>query len=84
MPTVTEFKAKCLAYISEVERTGKSITITKRGKVVAKLGRADVDDKSERARIRKSLEGSVQILGDIVGPIIDPDDWHALNGKSLF
>jgi len=79
MPTVSEFKAKCLAYISEVERTGTSITITKRGKVVAKLGRAD-DDKREMARIRKSLKGSATIKGDMVGPIIDINDWHPERG----
>ena len=32
-----EFKAKCLRILDEVERTGESVTITKRGRVVGEL-----------------------------------------------
>lgn len=35
--TATEFKAKCLALIDEVNKKGGSVTITKRGKIVAEL-----------------------------------------------
>jgi prevent-host-death family protein len=35
-----EFKAKCLALLDEVAETGETIEITKRGKVVARLGPA--------------------------------------------
>lgn len=34
---VTEFKAKCLSLLNEVERTGKTLTITRRGRAVAKV-----------------------------------------------
>jgi len=33
----TEFKARCLAALDEVARTGEEVTITKRGKAVARL-----------------------------------------------
>jgi prevent-host-death family protein len=33
----TEFKAKCLGLLDEVNATGESVTITKRGKPVATL-----------------------------------------------
>ena len=33
----TEFKAKCLRILDEVERTGVPVTITKRGRVVGEL-----------------------------------------------
>ena len=34
----TEFKAKCLALLDEIDRNGSVITITKRGRAVANLG----------------------------------------------
>ena len=33
--TATEFKAKCLALLDEVNESGETLTITKRGKAVA-------------------------------------------------
>ena len=38
----TEFKAKCLAYLDQVEQTHASITLTKHGRAVAKL--VPIDD----------------------------------------
>ena len=35
--TVTEFKHHCLKIIRRVEETGRSVAITRRGKVVARL-----------------------------------------------
>jgi len=35
--SVTEFKHRCLAVIRSVEKTGKPVAITRRGKVVAQL-----------------------------------------------
>jgi prevent-host-death family protein len=48
---VTEFKAKCLACLAEVEETGERITITKRGKPVAVVGPA----KRKGFRIRRGV-----------------------------
>ncbi len=36
--SATEFKAKCLALLDEVHAHGGTVTITKRGKPVARLG----------------------------------------------
>jgi prevent-host-death family protein len=41
--SVTEFKLRCLEIIRRVERTGKPVTITRRGKVVARLDAASGD-----------------------------------------
>ena len=35
--SVTEFKQRCLEIIRHVEKSGKSVAITRRGKVVARL-----------------------------------------------
>ncbi|HXP84080.1 MAG TPA: hypothetical protein VN841_05135 [Bryobacteraceae bacterium] len=37
---VTEFKAKCLAYLADVGEHGGTITITKRGRALATVGAA--------------------------------------------
>jgi prevent-host-death family protein len=60
-----EFKARCLGIMDDVQRTHRAVTITKRGKPVAKL--VPVDDIVEP--IFGSLKGHVQINGDIVGPM---------------
>jgi antitoxin (DNA-binding transcriptional repressor) of toxin-antitoxin stability system len=46
--SVTEFKHQCLKIIRSVETTGKTVAITRRGKVVARLsspGRAAVPSR---------------------------------------
>jgi prevent-host-death family protein len=62
-----EFKTHCLALLDEVAETGREIIVTKRGKPVAKLTPIEPP---------KSLKGSVTILGDIIGPAFDDDDWE--------
>ena len=38
--TVTEFKAKCLSLLDDIGQHGGTITITKRGRPLATVGRA--------------------------------------------
>lgn len=71
--TATEFKAKCLALIDRVQRRGDSITITKRGKVVAKL----VAARDTGGRPWMQLRGQVTWHGDPLAPAVDPDDVDA-------
>jgi len=62
----SEFKAKCLALMDEVARTGRTIVVTKNGRPVAEL-------RPHRPPRAKSLiglhKGQTKILGDIVSPI---------------
>jgi antitoxin (DNA-binding transcriptional repressor) of toxin-antitoxin stability system len=71
--TATEFKAKCLQILDEVNRTGEVVTITKRGKVVAEL-RAPYGVKTFAGP--GSAIGQMNILGDILEPI--DVEWEAL------
>jgi prevent-host-death family protein len=64
--SATEFKAKCLACLSEIEQEGGSITITKRGRPVAVVGPV------KRVPL-KSPKGSWAKKGRIVGDIINTD-----------
>jgi prevent-host-death family protein len=75
--SASEFKAKCLACLSEIEQSGETITITRRGRPVAVLGPA-------KQPIRKSPGNSwahkCQIVGDIVNA--DTSDlWEVTRQK---
>ncbi len=70
----SEFKAKCLALLDEVARTGETIVITKHGEPVAKL----VPHRPPRAKSLIGLhKGQIKIHGDIISPI-GQDLWEAL------
>lgn len=73
-----EFKAKCLAIIDEVNKSGREVIITKRGKATAKLVPFDRDEKEP---FLGRLKGIVKIVGDpddLVKPIIPLEDWDML------
>lgn len=61
--TATDFKAKCLALLDEVNEHGEAVTITKRGKPVAVLQPVK---RSRRKTTRGMFKGKIEILGDIV------------------
>jgi prevent-host-death family protein len=69
-----EFKAKCLALIDQVRERGEPITITKRGRVVARL--VPADDENDRPWVR--VRGSARWTGDPLAPAIDEADVNAL------
>jgi prevent-host-death family protein len=69
-----EFKAKCLAVLDDVDRTGEPVTILKRGRPVARLIAAT---RSPRRYPQDDLVGSVEILGDIDGPVLSATTWAA-------
>jgi len=59
--SATDFKAKCLALLDEVNESGGSVTITKRGKPVAVLQPvAKAPFKSSRG----IFEGQLEIVGE--------------------
>jgi prevent-host-death family protein len=72
---ISEFKAKCLAVLDEVQKTKQPILVTRRGKALAEVG--PPSPKNDRSWIG-SMKGRMEILGDIVSPASDPDDWEVL------
>lgn len=62
--TATEFKAKCLQILDQIQLTGEVLQITKHGKVVAEL-RAPEPDKAYGPGFAK---GEFRIVGDIMAP----------------
>jgi prevent-host-death family protein len=72
---ISEFKAKCLALLDEVQKTKQPILVTRRGHPLAEVG--PPIPKENRVWIG-SMKGMSKILGDIVSPATDEDDWEVL------
>lgn len=68
-----EFKARCLALMDEVQRSGAEYVVTKRGVPVARL----VPARFERRPLLGSMRGTVTTKGDLVAPLDEP--WTALD-----
>lgn len=64
----TEFKARCLALLDEVDSEG--IVITKRGKPVAKL----VPVQEDYHALKGKYKGKITVLGDIMST---GERWNA-------
>jgi prevent-host-death family protein len=71
----SEFKAKCLAILDEVEETGETVTILKRGRPVARLL---PPVPAGEGYPQRALLGSVEVLGDILEPVLPAEDWEVL------
>ena len=73
--SATEFKAKCLALLDEVDARGGTITVTKRGRPVATV--APVKKQPWKSP-KGSLVGKVKISGDIVN-FDTADLWNVVH-----
>jgi prevent-host-death family protein len=74
--SATEFKAKCLGLLNEIEEGGPPITITKRGRPVAIVTPAK---KTAWKSPVNMLAGKIRIVGDIVNG--DPDLWDVTHER---
>ena len=68
------FKARCLAIMDEVQAKRQAVVITKRGKPVAKL----VPVEQEKDDIFGFFKGKIKVTGDIVSPVLTPEEWGDL------
>jgi prevent-host-death family protein len=71
---ISKFKATCLAVLERVRKTGQPILVTRFGHPVAKISPPEFGERIIRLG---AGAGSLEILGDIVGPIGDESDWEA-------
>ncbi len=69
--SVSEFKAKCLSVLQDINKQKKRVIITKRGKPIAEVIPHDSDSKEI------PLEDTVIFMGDIISPVAE-DDWAVL------
>jgi antitoxin (DNA-binding transcriptional repressor) of toxin-antitoxin stability system len=75
--SVTEFKAKCLRLLDDVEKNGDQIVITKRGRPLARVERM----VAEKPRLKGTWKDTARILGDIVYFTDDP--WEVDSERFL-
>lgn len=73
--SVSEFKAKCLSLIQQVQKTKAPIRLTKRGKPIAEVVPVSPEADARRDWIG-SLSAVTKITGDIESPIIDLQDFE--------
>ena len=72
--SISEFKAKCLALLEQVRATREPIRVTRHGKPVAEV--VPPTPTVDRSKWIGSLKDSM-ILGDIISPATDKDEWEA-------
>ena len=73
---ISKFKARCLSLLEEVSKTRTPLRVTRRGKAIA-----DVIPTTSEAEERSwigSMSDSIDIVGDIVSPVIDVEAIEAL------
>jgi antitoxin (DNA-binding transcriptional repressor) of toxin-antitoxin stability system len=73
---ISEFKATCLKLLDEVGRNGETLIITKRGIPIAQIGPPSAKPLPKRKL--GGMAGTLTYLGDIVGPVVGPEEWDAL------
>jgi len=69
---ISEFKAKCLSILGDVDEKGETLIITRRGRPVARV----VPISPPNRRLRGSWKGIVRIRGDIVH-FDSSEDWES-------
>ena len=71
----TEFKARCLRVIAQLNKDHEPVTITKRGRPVAIL--SPLPSNNAAVPIIGAMRGSVLAYDDPFRPAADPSDWAA-------
>ncbi len=85
---ITEFKAKCIALLNEMERSGEPLTITRRGKPALTLTAKGVEVPPAGGEEPSSAFGMLRHpqyrFDDPFSPAADPDEWDANNPEALY
>lgn len=71
---VSKFKATCLSVMKRVQKTRKPVLVTRFGVPLAEIA---PPPRKRNSKWRGCMAGTVEIIGDIVGPTSSLDDWEA-------
>jgi prevent-host-death family protein len=74
--TISEFRTKCFSLLNQVQKTGKPLRVTRFGKPIAEIVPASPLKKT--GNWFGSMKGTMEILGDIISPANDEEDWEVL------
>jgi prevent-host-death family protein len=73
---ISQFKAKCLAILQRVKRTGKPILVTRFGKPIVEI--VPPTGRATAASWIGAFQARGRIVGDVVTPATDGEGWEAL------
>ena len=73
---ISKFKATCLAVLKRVCRTQRPIRVTRFGEPIADIVPSCAGSGAAQ-RWLGCMQGTIEIKGDIVGPIGSEEDWEA-------
>jgi prevent-host-death family protein len=73
---ISEFKAKCLSLLDQVQKTKKPLLVTRFGKPIAEV--VPAPPGAGAGDWIGSMKGTFEILGDIVSPANEEEDWEVL------
>lgn len=76
---ISEFKATCLAVLARVEQTGRPVLVTRFGRPVAQV---TPPPKASAEAWLGSMVGQGTIVGDLIEPVVAPEEWEALQSSS--
>ncbi|MEE8124256.1 MAG: type II toxin-antitoxin system Phd/YefM family antitoxin [Nitrospirales bacterium] len=74
---ISKFKATCLALLDKVKRTGQPILVTRKGDPIAQVNPPTPSPLPQSWL--GSMQGTGQILGDVMSSPTKPTDWEALD-----
>jgi prevent-host-death family protein len=69
--TASNFKARCLNVMKDVQATGEPVVITKRGTPLVKV----VPATQEKSQLFGFMANEVAIVGDIESPVLPLKSW---------
>lgn len=73
---ISQFKARCLSAIEQVRRTGKPLTVTRFGRVVAHVVPPSARPVKDWVG---GMQGTAEIVGDLVAPLkLEEQEWEVL------
>jgi prevent-host-death family protein len=72
---IAEFKNRISEFLSAVEK-GEEIEVRKRNIPIARV--VPIEKKKKNRTVFGCGKGTVEILGDITGPLIPEEDWEML------
>ena len=75
---ISKFKATCLRSLDNVNKTGKSILVTRQGEPIALIIPPPPPPKPEQWL--GCMKDRIQVTGDIIAPVTDEKEWEVLKG----
>ena len=74
---ISKFKAKCLSILQRVKRSGKPVLVTRFGRPIAEI--VPPSGRAAGAGWVGSFQSRGRIVGDVVSPATDEEDWDVLH-----